>query len=117
MSRYYLTSHNNTLLICNTYLGSAYHYPVCLYNNGRISDYEGTVEVFISSTNTWGLICDYQWDLHDANVVCRMLGYVGNKSFSVSVSVSVCLSVCLSLSLSLSQIYIYYITMFIDIIF
>lgn len=59
---------------------------------------EGRVEVFYGGA--WGTVCDDDFSIHAAHVVCRELGYVEAKSWTASSSYGkgegkrLCLCVC-----------------------
>ncbi|KAK2155410.1 hypothetical protein LSH36_241g04007 [Paralvinella palmiformis] len=43
------------------------------------SPFEGRVEVYDITSDTWGTICDKGWNENAAHVVCKYLGYAGDR--------------------------------------
>jgi hypothetical protein len=44
-----------------------------IYLSGGDHPYQGTIH--LKHNNVWGSVCDDAFDVNDAKVVCRMLGY------------------------------------------
>ncbi|KAI8517427.1 scavenger receptor [Branchiostoma belcheri] len=53
---------------------------------GGSTIYEGRVEVRPADSYTWGTVCDDSFDILDATVVCRSLGYSGALEYRDSAS-------------------------------
>lgn len=66
-------------LILFAVLNCSFSVPLRLVGGGG-SKYQGNVQVF--HENQWKAICDDHWDLRDAKVVCRQLGFAKAINFT-----------------------------------
>ena len=58
-----------------------FFHPVCDYGDIRLAggEHEAIGRVEICMDNTWGTVCDLDWDDQDALPVCRSLGFIWGK--------------------------------------
>ena len=56
------------------------HSQIRLNNGTELNNARGRVEVCLDGL--WGTVCDRGWTRHDANTVCRQLGYTNSSTQS-----------------------------------
>ncbi|KAK3748852.1 hypothetical protein QZH41_018739 [Actinostola sp. cb2023] len=61
----------DTAVVCGNFTSEENAITVRLV--GTNVSHVGQVE--IQYNGTWGTVCDYNWDIRDSHVICRMLGY------------------------------------------
>ena len=66
----------NTLYICFVKFDFVSCIDVRLSGSNKSSN--GRVEIYDREFG-WGTVCDHSWDIHDGDVVCRVLGFPGAK--------------------------------------
>ena len=77
-----LNNHYDCCFLCtsgNLYLSC----PYCSSFGGNGWGAQGMVVIYNTHFNQYEFICDEDWDLDDANVICRMLGFPGALDASV----------------------------------
>ena len=70
--------------ICSFILTDTQAVPLDLRLVGGSSELEGRLEILFFGI--WGTICDDFFDITNANVACRRLGFVAARSYSTSVA-------------------------------
>lgn len=78
------------LFICASSLQSRREQPtvsciaciISCVNNKCVSLFAGNIEIL--HDGKWGNICDDEWDLNEAHVICRQLGFAGCKKITHS---------------------------------
>ncbi len=88
MRKYQWVHHGSILFLIPLQMTAAQSYGELRLMQGTVSSRHfnaGRLEIYIDGE--WGSVCDDFFDLDDANVACRQLGWEGAERFATSSNV------------------------------